>query len=196
MLSLILEGSRDRRKKGLKIYTWQSRTEICMLGCHMWCLESQPQMLHVIPHPEKCCNYVSYIFCWWYLFRKLLSVLHCWKWWQAHEEMCLFLALSQEMRHDQHDTLSSTGLGKQCATSTSVPMSCSITEFPRPANSSFWKWDAPNRNKECYDSCWKLKRVFNYPNARYTEAYSPCDTWKDFKIIRKDGFLPVYSRKQ
>jgi hypothetical protein len=35
MLSLILEGSRDRRKKGLKIYTWQSRTEICMLGCHM-----------------------------------------------------------------------------------------------------------------------------------------------------------------
>jgi hypothetical protein len=109
-----------------------------------------------------------------------------------HEDMCHFLALIQRMCPYQHATSKQYWSRK--------PM-CHAPFYPHAMQShppipTFWKWGAPDRNKECYDRCWKLKRIFSYLNARYADVYSPCDRWRNRKIIREGGFPPVHSKNR
>lgn len=41
-----------------------------------------------------------------------------------------------------------------------------------------------------------MRKVFNYLNAGVSEVDIPCDRWSSLKILRQDGLLPVYSKKQ
>jgi hypothetical protein len=44
-----------------------------------------------------------------------------------NEEVFRFLASTQKVGHDQCDSTKQTGLGNQCVTHTSIPMSCSTS---------------------------------------------------------------------
>jgi hypothetical protein len=113
----------------------------------------------------------------------------------SHEEMFLFLALILKMGLSQHDTLKQHQSRKPMCHARSIPVPCGLIDF-FTSTPMFWKLDAPNSNREFYDRSWKLRRDFNYPNARFTNAYDVCGRWGNCKILVQDGFLLVYSKKR
>jgi hypothetical protein len=111
---------------------------------HIQLLESQLQILHVIPYPWNFCNYLFINFFWQYLSKNqkvaVISISML-KIMATHQ----FLKKCSPVLHWQHDTLKQyTGLGNHHARPSSILMSWF---FSHPPICKFWKWDAPDRNE-------------------------------------------------
>jgi hypothetical protein len=103
--------------------------------------------------------------------------------------MLLFLELILKMGHDQRDTLKEylTGLGNRCATLPSYSRVMRrnrffhILRFLHSENDE----NVIDRNRDNYVKLWKLRRDFDYLNARFDEVHNPTEQLTIDEIIVK-----------